>query len=289
MIAKNADMKLVKSELFNKYDISDSDYKNSGLKWPDLKKIFYHHHSRVDTLESAAVGVMTMAKAFRDTHAIKWRVKNPEHLVEKIIRKCAAERKPFISIDNYREKITDLVGVRIIHLFEDQWLNIHNEIEKNWDVEGSPVAYNRVGDSAESKKLYEENGCDTKVHKYGYRSVHYLVGSSPGKEKILVEIQVRTIYEEAWAETDHVIRYPLLVNDSQLSKYMGMTSVISGMADELSTIARLQKRARDRHREKSNGQDVEMERIWAEFERRRGDLKDKYFSLLKFLNPELDI
>lgn len=61
-------------------------------------------------------------------HSIKSRIKDPEHLRDKLQRKIQCGRK--ITIDNFREQVTDLIGVRILYLYQDQFETIHNEIMK---------------------------------------------------------------------------------------------------------------------------------------------------------------
>lgn len=62
-------------------------------------------------------------------HSVRWRVKDVNHLIEKIVRKrCenkVAKKYQEISIDNYKSVLTDLIGVRAIHLFKDEWYGVH--------------------------------------------------------------------------------------------------------------------------------------------------------------------
>ena len=59
-------------------------------------------------------------------HSIKSRVKDAEHLRDKIQRKIQDGRE--ITISNFRKEVTDLIGVRILYLYQDQFGTIHNEI-----------------------------------------------------------------------------------------------------------------------------------------------------------------
>lgn len=61
-------------------------------------------------------------------HSIKSRIKGPEHLRDKLQRKIQCGRK--ITIDNFRNQVTDLIGVRILYLYQDQFETIHSEIMK---------------------------------------------------------------------------------------------------------------------------------------------------------------
>ena len=74
------------------------------------------------------------------------------------------------------------------------------------------------------------------VREHGYRSVHYLVSIDITKVlNISVEIQVRTVFEEAWSEIDHIMRYPYDVDNPIITEYLGIFNRIVGSADEMGT------------------------------------------------------
>ena len=159
-----------------------------------------------------------------------------KYLIEKIIRKGKKYLERGLSKDNYKEIITDLIGIRVLHLFKDDWLTIHNEITHLWEVKETPQVNIRKGDNdgVDFEKIVEEAGCELIIRKYGYRSVHYLIGTPLNKnEEIKVEIQVRTVFEEAWSEIDHIIRYPYDTQNDMLGEYLAMFNRIVGSADEM--------------------------------------------------------
>ncbi len=43
--------------------------------------------------------------------------------IEKIIRKGKKYQERNISVLNYKEIVTDLIGIRVLHLFKDDWQN----------------------------------------------------------------------------------------------------------------------------------------------------------------------
>ena len=101
------------------------------------------------------------------------------------------------------------------------------------EVKGKPVINLREGDQPEIVSLYEKKGCDVKKHQFGYRSAHYLVAARLSKKVVLVEIQVRTIFEEGWSEIDHLIRYPYVKDNPILEQYLVMFNRLAGSADEM--------------------------------------------------------
>jgi len=141
---------------------------------------------------------------FPIVHSVKSRVKNRDHLKEKI------ERKGDITTDNFFEKITDLAGVRVLHLYQDQFKVIHEVImekieeKHDWVLGETPKAYTW---DPESKQFFEELGLEVEQKESFYTSIHYLV--KPHELfPFYCEIQVRTLFEEIWGEIDHKINYP---------------------------------------------------------------------------------
>jgi SMC interacting uncharacterized protein involved in chromosome segregation len=93
-----------------------------------------------------------------------------------------------------------------------------------------PQANIKKGDKVE---MYKDR-CEIKEHRFGYRSVHYLISHPMSKDdEQIVEIQIRTLFEEAWSEIDHKIRYPYDINNIILSGYLEMFSGLAGSADEM--------------------------------------------------------
>jgi ppGpp synthetase/RelA/SpoT-type nucleotidyltranferase len=168
-------------------------------------------------------------------HSLKVRVKDPASLVAKVIRKRLADADRVITPDNYATEITDLIGIRAMHLFKDDWRAIHDFINVTWTLHETPIAYYRAGDHQDVLAGFSESGCDLREHVAGYRSVHYIVESTPTKERTLAELQVRTVFEEAWSEIDHLVRYPNLTDDPVLNHFLGLFNRTAGMADEMGT------------------------------------------------------
>lgn len=141
-------------------------------------------------------------------HSTKSRFKDPNHLRDKIKRK--AEKGVIVTKDNLFSQVNDLIGVRVLHLYQDQFEAIHNEImEKvngvgDWKFVEEPKAYTW---DPESELYYGELGISTEVRETFYTSVHYVIKLN-NNNPVCCEIQVRTLFEEIWGEIDHTINYP---------------------------------------------------------------------------------
>lgn len=140
-------------------------------------------------------------------HTLKSRLKDKNHLRDKISRKQNDDNP--ITEENFFERVTDLAGVRVLHLYQDQFINIHEFIERQiqkgeWFYREPPVAYTW---DPECRDYFTSLGLESKVKESYYTSIHYLI-KPKDNSLITCEIQVRTLFEEIWGEIDHTINYP---------------------------------------------------------------------------------
>lgn len=140
-------------------------------------------------------------------YTIKNRLKDPTHLRDKIERKWNVEDP--LTPDNIFERVTDLAGVRVLHLYQDQFSILHQHIQKqvdngDWFLKEPPVAYSW---DPESTNYFQELGLEPKIKDSYYTSIHYVI-MPKANSNICCEVQVRTLFEEIWGEIDHTINYP---------------------------------------------------------------------------------
>ncbi len=232
---------ITKKDFLKKYNILEASFKKAKLTWSKLEAIYADYLKRRPSLEPY-LGYFTEAlRHAPNVHSIKARLKDPEHLIEKIIRLKEENPSRKITLQNYRDEITDLIGIRALHLFKNDWPLIHTYIVKTWELKSQPIANIREGDPQELLQMFEEKGCEVKKHPFGYRSVHYLIVSKPSREEITAEIQVRTIFEEGWSEIDHLIRYPYVKDEPILTQFLDMFNKLAGNADEMGSFIRFLK------------------------------------------------
>ena len=172
-------------------------------------------------------------------HTVNSRMKDPTHLADKIRRK--AEKGKIITKDNLFTTVTDLAGVRVLHLYPKQFDVIHEELMKAinedgmWKLFENPVAYTW---DPESAKHFEELKLRTDLRDTYYTSIHYVVRPNNQIENApCCEIQVRTLFEEIWGEIDHNINYPhptnVLACKEQLRVLAKLVSTGTRLADAI--------------------------------------------------------
>lgn len=226
-------------------------------------QIFIDYLEWRNDLEKIKQSFFHIIEGFKGVHLQCNRIKSLDSLLTKVITKRHANLKNSqsnyaqISGNNYKDIITDLIGMRLIINYRGKWADIHEEILKAFPygnkedylcgkllphlADGSglqaeiPKVYHAQGDDL---KQYEKYGLDVKLHDKGYRSVHYTISY----EQTYIEIQVRTIYDEAWSDCDHNYVYKQDENKShtaleQISKILcKLTNVSSDIGENMKNI-----------------------------------------------------
>lgn len=122
---------------------------------------------------------------------IKSRLKTPESIVKKLKRSNLE-----VTLENMKEKLNDIAGIRIICSFTSDIYQIADMISRQSDV---TVLY--VKDYIKMPKAN------------GYKSYHMVVTLpihlSSGPVETKVEIQIRTVAMDFWASLEHKIYYKL--------------------------------------------------------------------------------
>jgi len=147
-------------------------------------------------------------KPFPIIHSLKHRLKDPGHLEDKLNRKL--EKGIVIDKDNLFSEITDFVGVRVLHLYQEQFIEINTALNEkinngDWVLIEPIKAFTW---DPESIDFYHNLGVETELRDTFYTSIHYLVKPNNPSAVVSCEIQVRTLFEEIWGEIDHSINYP---------------------------------------------------------------------------------
>ncbi len=214
-------------------------YRRCGYSWDELRQTYTDYLGWYPDLEREAAHGASVLQCYPGVRGVYSRAKDPQHLVEKLIRKSWDLGRPYATVRNYLRVVPDLVGIRGLHVFKEDWPEVHRFICENFDVEGRPEAKVRQGDPAEVVDMYRKS-CDIK-ETGGYRSVHYCIAFRCRRRDFKAELQVRTLFEEAWGEGSHRIDYPRPSQTPLLVQYVSMFTDAAGLCDDLASAARLVK------------------------------------------------
>ena len=226
-----------KKQFLDTYNINESELKEFNIDWQDLKAIHDDFLECRKSYETQAELIANILRGQPKVHSVKTRIKDMRHLMEKVIRKTPNRREKYgedfkFTVDNYKDEITDLLGIRVIHIFKEDWEEIHNFITSMWNVR-EIVAMVREGDTT---KKFDEQGIAVRSRPSGYRSVHYLIESYPTNKKLITEVQVRTIFEEGYGEIDHQLRYSHEDIPELLGQNLMLLNRIAGSSDEMASL-----------------------------------------------------
>lgn len=227
--------------------------------WDELCKIEEHYKVQEVYLKGTMQSFIDSVGCSDCIHSVRYRIKDVESLIVKIIEKKFENTNPeskyeHITSENYFKIITDLVGVRIIIRYRYQWQEIHKMIWKSYHkdtrhyivnyvndyfpgkdifIAEKPIVYYRRGDNKREYEIFGRDVFDIKQSDIGYSSIHYIINVNG----TYIELQVRTIYDEAWSECDHDFVYKLNASNKKLvlQRCSKMLSDITGVADTLST------------------------------------------------------
>lgn len=221
-------------QFLEKARCSKEEWEATRLKWTDFEAIAKDHEHASKTLSLHGAAIATRLQAFEGVHSVRWRTKDTYGLLKKILRKNLETpvKHKWISVtsDNYREIVSDLIGVRALHLLKEDCILIDEQIRSTWNITDSSI-FIREGDTAITEII--DRGATEEKHDAGYRSIHYSLIYHPEKKPILVEIQVRTIFQEGWSEIDHKVRYPDYSDNEMLTYFLGVFNGLSGTADDM--------------------------------------------------------
>ena len=226
-----------KKQFLDTYNINESELKEFNIDWQDLKAIHDDFLECRKSYETQADLIANILRGQPKVHSVKTRIKDMRHLMEKLIRKTPNRREKYgedfkFTVDNYKDEITDLLGIRVIHIFKEDWEEIHNFITSMWNVR-EIVANVIEGDTT---KKFDEQGIAVRSRPSGYRSVHYLIESYPTNKKLITEVQVRTIFEEGYGEIDHQLRYSHEDIPELLGQNLMLLNRIAGSSDEMASL-----------------------------------------------------
>lgn len=155
-----------------------------------MGRILAPYHQAVAELKVKLKGMRTQFAMLTEHSPIEFvtgRVKSVASIIDK------AEKRN-VPLDRLREDMQDIAGLRMMCQFVDEIKPVVEYLRKRNDFE-----------------IVEERDYVTQKKDSGYRSYHvvisYPVQTIQGEQKVLVEIQIRTLAMNFWATIEHSLNY----------------------------------------------------------------------------------
>ena len=111
-------------------------------KYKEILQVYDDNFDSLDRFCKNVINFFETPSLRKVVHSVRHRIKDMDHLLEKIERKnqidsqkSLEERRGEITKDNFFERVTDIAGVRVLHLHLSQFIIIHNEIMKTVEDE----------------------------------------------------------------------------------------------------------------------------------------------------------
>lgn len=129
--------------------------------------------------------------------SIKSRLKKPESIYKKLVRKDCP-----VTVENIKEHIADVAGLRVICSFPDDIYRLAELLLKQDDI-----------------ILLKKKDYIKKPKSNGYRSLHLILSVPvflPDEKKYMkAEVQFRTIAMDFWGSLEHKLRYKKNINNTE--------------------------------------------------------------------------
>ncbi|MDE5605364.1 MAG: RelA/SpoT domain-containing protein [Eubacterium sp.] len=225
-----------KDKFLETYGLVDM-FKECGYTWDELIEIGEDYNSKRDSVFFNLIqNFIVEISKFTDVHSYRYRIKETDSLIAKIIRK-GKSREEKITIDNYCSEITDLLGIRILYIFKEDYWSVNKQLMDKYKPQLAENIHLKLRDG-DDQKTYQSllSAYDVVVERNeAYRSIHYTIYSDPNNiiSNPKIEIQTRTIFEEGWSEINHKLVYK---NNSfpEIEKVSNILSELVGSCDTVS-------------------------------------------------------
>ncbi len=216
-----------------------------------LSELLHNSHTHLDSFARQCHSILEQSSSIsgvRRVYTVKHRVKTYSQVRNKMMRGNLEHliSDPHLTLQDVVTHVPDLVGLRVVVLFSDDVERIYDAIRHN----RGPTRSLEIMTDDKNKLLVDRYLYDTPFHKVkdddswaearrketGYTSLHLncrirrrdrLHDVFPA---LSCEVQLRTVLEEAWAETSHYLAYKRKVNKSvrdNLRQVMGQVTLLN--------------------------------------------------------------
>lgn len=189
---------------------------------------FYDQH--LDSLEEAKETFAALARSLLkqvpglQLSKIEARVKDREECIHKFQSKYLLQLESAQQPYSIQEHVTDLIGLRIVCLYEDEVHRIKKVLSEHFEV---------IDTTDKSASLESTEG------EFGYKGLHLDLRLGAARRSLpeyaayadaRVEVQIRTIIQDSWSVLDHQIKYKKSIPGS-LKRRINTLAALFELAD----------------------------------------------------------
>ncbi len=196
----------------NKIDKKIEDFKG----WYE-NQLTYHH--------AAVQFFCDLISTIPKVESIKGRTKSFDECISKFKRKYLPLLKPEDSNFEIRNLLTDMIGIRAICFYSEEVYEIRRSLKKYF---------------RETEITDKSNQLEKTDDKFGYKSLHLQlvlksrlegVAEAHKFRNIKIELQIRTLIQDAWSMLDHKIKYKKSIPQN-LKRRINRLSALFEIADD---------------------------------------------------------
>ena len=155
---------------------------------------------------------------------VEGRVKDKEESIKKFSRKYRSRLEEKDTPYEIKEYITDLIGIRIICLYEDDIEKLSSLLREHFDVIDETDKIAEL-ESTEAFFGYKGLHLDLKINDLRKKLPEYQLYSD-----LNFEIQIRTIIQDSWSVLDHKIKYKKSI-PNELKRRINILAALFELAD----------------------------------------------------------
>lgn len=224
------------------------------------KQIFLDYvNDNIELLRNAESSFSTLVQSLLATSpelsvaTVTSRVKGRKESIKKFSRKYQSDLEKEKKEYKIKDYITDLIGVRIICLYE-------KNIQEIGDILGNNLC---LIDSTDKSQLIE-----LAENTFGYKGLHLDLKLDEAREvmpeysrykNIIFEVQIRTIIQDAWSVLDHKIKYKKSIPHGLKRRINSLAALFETADREFYSIQEETEKLEQKTKEKSKTDDNESE------------------------------
>ena len=189
-----------------------------------ISEFEHHYDTKLEHYNSAVNFFTTLIDTLDGIEYVSGRVKDYDECLSKFERKYLPEIAPENTDYHIHDYLSDFIGIRVVCFYLEDVNNIREQLKKY---------FREVNTTDKTVQLERTDD------KFGYKSLHLDLllksGSTSADFKkygnIQIEIQIRTIIQDAWSILDHKIKYKKSIPQN-LKRRINRLSALFEIADD---------------------------------------------------------